>query len=181
MVNQTSSRGIWVLFAGGGTGGHLYPALRLAEGVRTLATRRDLPNPKIAFIGNQDGIEGRILPGREQFFPITVQGFHRGSIATMIYKNLKFLSKLVASYFKSRQIITQFQPDVVVGTGGYVSGPPLYAAAKLDIPTLLQEQNSLPGVTTRLLAKHADEIHVAYQETADKLDKKKRPNSQETR
>ncbi|MBS1272572.1 MAG: UDP-N-acetylglucosamine--N-acetylmuramyl-(pentapeptide) pyrophosphoryl-undecaprenol N-acetylglucosamine transferase [Candidatus Marinimicrobia bacterium] len=167
---------IRIMFAGGGTGGHLYPAMRLAEGARVFAQNRGLPDPEIAFIGNEDGLEGRMLSGKETFFAIDVQSFHRGSIATMITKNLAFLGKLLKSYVRSNAILEKFAPDIMVGTGGYVSGPPVYAAAKMEIPTLIQEQNSYPGVTTRLLAKHAQEIHVAYEEAAERLDKKKRQN-----
>ncbi|MCF7804973.1 MAG: glycosyltransferase [Candidatus Marinimicrobia bacterium] len=177
----TTDRAIRVVFAGGGTGGHLYPAIRLAEGIRVYAQNHNMPEPHIAFIGNRDGLEGRMLSGREQFYSIDVQGFHRGGLKTMIKRNLTFFGKLITSYVRSRAILERFSPDVVVGTGGYVSGPPLYAASKMDIPTLIQEQNSYPGVTTRLLAKRADEIHVAYQEAADRLGKKKRQNSSETR
>lgn len=175
MVTQKAIR---VLFAGGGTGGHLYPALRIAEGVREYARDAKTEEPVIAFVGNPNGIEGRILPQQgETFFPIEVQGFHRGSVINMVKRNLRFAGKLWRSYRRSHQILKEFQPDVVIGTGGYVSGPPLYAATRKGIPTLVQEQNSYPGITTRLLADRVDELHVAYQEAADRLGKKKRPNS----
>lgn len=175
---MVTERGVRVLFAGGGTGGHLYPALRIAQGVREHAKEEQMPEPAIAFVGSEKGLEGRILPQQgETFFPIDVQGFHRGSLSTMIKKNLRFAGKLWKSYRRSRQILKEFQPDVVVGTGGYVSGPPLYAATRQGIPTLVQEQNSFPGITTRLLAGRVDELHVAYEEASNRLAKKKRPSS----
>jgi len=174
MVEQQSP--IRIMFAGGGTGGHLYPAMRLAEGARVFAQNHALPDPLIAFIGNEQGIEGRMLADRETFYPIDVQGFHRGSLINMVTSNLAFFGKLLTSYIRSRAILRQFNPDIMVGTGGYVSGPPVYAAARMDIPTLIQEQNSYPGITTRLLAKHADEIHVAYPDAMEQLGKKKRQN-----
>ena len=164
---------IRIMFAGGGTGGHFYPALRLAEGVRQYAELHAAPEPVIAFFGNPDKIEGKSLQGKETFFPLDVQGFHRGSLGTMISKNLAFTGKLVKSYMRARKNIKEFSPDVVVGTGGYVSGPPLFAAAQRGIPTLIQEQNSYPGVTTRMLAKYANEIHVAYEDAIEYLDEQK--------
>lgn len=178
---MVTRQNIRVLFAGGGTGGHLYPALRIADGLRDYAEAKKFPTPDIAFVGSPHGLEGRILPDKgETFYPIDVQGFHRGSIITMIRRNFAFPGKLWRSIRRSRSIINEFQPDVVVGTGGYVSGPPLFAATRENIPTLIQEQNSYPGITSRLLANRVDEIHVAYPEAAERLDKKKRLNSRGT-
>lgn len=165
---------IRVLLAGGGTGGHLYPALRLAEGLRAHARHLGLPPPDIAFVGNPDGLEGRVLSGREELYPLRLQGFHRGSVVDMVKENSAFFWLLLRGYMQSRRILRYFKPDVVVGTGGYVSGPPLYAATRKKIPTLIQEQNSYPGITTRLLAGRVDEVHIHYQEAADYL-KTKRP------
>ncbi|HKJ66611.1 MAG TPA: undecaprenyldiphospho-muramoylpentapeptide beta-N-acetylglucosaminyltransferase [bacterium] len=167
---MVASGNIRVLFAGGGTGGHLYPAIRLAEGLREYARENGTADPVIAFVGNPDGLEGRILQGKETFYPIQIQGFHRGDAWTMFRRNLGFVPKLLHGYSQSRRILDAFHPDVLVGTGGYVSGPPLLAAVRRGIPTLIQEQNSFPGITTRLLAKWVDEIHVNYQEAASRLD-----------
>jgi len=171
VVTNTSIR---VLLAGGGTGGHLYPALRLAEGLRAHARHLGLPPPEIAFVGNPDGLEGRVLGGREELYPLRLQGFHRGSVLDMVKENSAFFWLLLRGYLQSLRILRYFKPDVVVGTGGYVSGPPLYAATRKNIPTLIQEQNSYPGITTRLLAGRVDEVHVHYREAADYL-KTKRP------
>ena len=170
---MTTPTPIRIMFAGGGTGGHFYPALRLAEGARQYAELHAAPEPVIAFFGNPDKIEGKALQDKETFFPLDVQGFHRGSVGTMISKNLAFTGKLLKSYLRARKNIKEFSPDVVVGTGGYVSGPPLFAAAQRGIPTLIQEQNSYPGVTSRMLAKYANEIHVAYEDAIEYLDEKK--------
>lgn len=166
---MSAPRPIRIMFAGGGTGGHFYPALRLAEGARQYAELHAAPEPVIAFFGNPDKIEGKSLQNKETFFPLDVQGFHRGSLGTMISKNLAFTGKLIKSYMRARKNIKEFSPDVVVGTGGYVSGPPVFAAAQRGIPTLIQEQNSYPGVTTRMLAKYANEIHVAYEDAIEYL------------
>jgi len=163
---MVAERALRVLLAGGGTGGHLYPALRIAEGLRKAAKEHGEPEPVIAFIGNPEGIEAEILKDKETFYPIRVSGFHRGGIFSMIKNNMGFFWKLLH--------VKTFQPDVVVGTGGYVSGPPLLAATRKGIPTVIQEQNSYPGITTRLLAKRVDEIHVSYQDAADRLDSKKK-------
>ncbi len=173
---MVAMRPMKILFAGGGTGGHLYPALRLAEGIREYAEARNMAPPEIAFLGNPDGLEGRILPGRERFYPLPVQGFHRGGILIMVRRNLGFFGKLIQSYRQSLRIFAVEQPDIVVGTGGYVSGAPLFAAALHGIPTLIQEQNSYPGVTTRILSWMVDSIHVAYQNASALLPKKKRSN-----
>jgi len=167
------TRSLRILFAGGGTGGHLIPAIRLADGCRDYAKEFEFPAPEIGFVGNAEGMEAEILlKKREKFFPVEVQGFHRGNLRTMFRKNLRFFGNLWKSYRDSREIMTRFNPDIVVGTGGYVSGPPLFAATRKKIPTLIQEQNSYPGITTRLLAARVDEIHVAYKEAATRLKKK---------
>lgn len=171
MVTQETIR---VLFAGGGTGGHLYPALRLADGLRVYAGEHGLPEPHIAFAGNPHGLEGELLPGRERFYPLPVQGFHRGGIRTLFKRNLGFPGRLISSYRLSKRMLHAERPDVVVGTGGYVSGPPLLAAALRGIPTLIQEQNSYPGITTRLLAWFTDRVHLAYREAEKRLPKKKK-------
>jgi len=167
------------MFAGGGTGGHLYPALRLADGLRDYAERHALAPPEICFLGNPCGVEGTVLPGHERFYSLPIQGFHRGRFGAMLRSNLKFPSRAVNSYRIAAKVIRREHPDVVVGTGGYVSGPPVFAAALRGIPTLIQEQNSYPGITTRLLAYLADRIHVAYEEAARMLPKKKRLYSAE--
>lgn len=143
-----------ILVAGGGTGGHVYPALAIIEALRLL-------HPvEIRYIGGQGGIETRIVPSRGIIMEtLWISGIIRG----FALKNLLFPFKLLSSLFRSYSIIRRFRPDIAVGTGGYVSGPPLYIAALLRIPVLIQEQDVYPGITTRLLARKADKICIPYQ------------------
>ena len=161
-ARQTSERFINVrplrfLFAGGGTGGHLYPAIAIAEKIKSIEPAAD-----ILFVGTKDKIEARVVPQHGfRFASIWISGFHRG----IKLRNILFPIKVVVSMFQSRSILSQFAPDVVVGTGGYVAGPVLRSAMHRHIPTLIQEQNSYPGVTTRLLAPNADEVHITFEES----------------
>jgi UDP-N-acetylglucosamine--N-acetylmuramyl-(pentapeptide) pyrophosphoryl-undecaprenol N-acetylglucosamine transferase len=142
-----------IIFAGGGTGGHVYPAIASIE---SLASRGDF---RILYVGGYDGIENRIIPPLNiSFKKIWITGFQR----YLTLRNILFPLKLVVSLWQSLFIILLFKPDVVVGTGGYVSGPVVYCAAKLGIPTLIQEQDYYPGVTTRILAKYADIICIPH-------------------
>ncbi len=144
-----------VLFAGGGTGGHLFPAIAIADEVR-----RSVPGAKILFVGTKDKIEARVVPGKGyRFETIWISGFRR----SLAPGNLVFPFRVVVSVMQAFSIISRFRPHVVVGTGGYVSGPVLFAASRKGIPTLLQEQNSYPGVTTRMLAKRASEVHITFE------------------
>lgn len=143
-----------VIFAGGGTGGHLFPAIAIADEIRRLE-----PTAEILFVGTKDKIEARVVPKHGYALrTIWISGFHR----SFRISNLLFPIKLMISTMKSISIIRAFQPDVVVGTGGYVSGPVLRAAIMLKIPTLIQEQNSYPGVTTRVLAQKVTEVHLTF-------------------
>ena len=143
-----------VVFAGGGTGGHLYPALSIAE-----AVRRRRPDADILFIGTQGKIEARVVPEHGfAFRSIDISGFVR----KLSMDTLAFPVRVAAAVRQSRAILKSFRPDVVVGTGGYVCGPPLAAGMLLGIPTLIQEQNGYPGVTTRLLAHRATEVHLTF-------------------
>ncbi|GAB4334880.1 MAG: undecaprenyldiphospho-muramoylpentapeptide beta-N-acetylglucosaminyltransferase [Calditrichia bacterium] len=142
-----------VLFAGGGTGGHIYPALATWQAVR------EMTDAEVLFIGGKSGMEKDLIPSEGlPFKSITVSGFHR----YLTPRNLLFPFKLLAALWQSRKVIKEFQPQVVIGTGGYVSGPVVYTAAKKGIPTLIEEQDSYPGITTRLLARHADVICLAH-------------------
>jgi UDP-N-acetylglucosamine--N-acetylmuramyl-(pentapeptide) pyrophosphoryl-undecaprenol N-acetylglucosamine transferase len=153
-----------VVFAGGGTGGHLYPALAIAE-----AMRRAEPDIDITFIGTKDRIEARVVPDHGYpFLAIWVSGFAR----KLSPAALLFPVKVIVSVVQSLMILRRLHPGAVVGTGGYVCGPPVYAATLLGIPTLLQEQNSYPGVTTRLLANRVHEVHIAFEATRTFLRRK---------
>ena len=144
-----------VIFAGGGTGGHLFPAIAIAEEIK-----KQVPDATILFIGTKDKIEARVVPQKGfQFETIWISGFQRG----LRIKNFIFPLKVVISLMQAYSIIKYFQPDVVIGTGGYVSGPVLRAAILARIPTLIHEQNSYPGVTTRLLAPKVNEVHLTFE------------------
>ncbi len=143
-----------VIVSGGGTGGHIFPAIAIANAVRAMN-----PEADILFVGAKGRMEMDRVP--QAGFPIVglpVAGFSR----SLTPKNLLVIYKLLLSLVKARRIIRQFKPDVVVGVGGYASGPVLKAAQRKGIPTLIQEQNSYAGVTNKLLAKRAQVICVAY-------------------
>lgn len=143
------------IVSGGGTGGHIFPALSIAEGLK-----KRFPDSEILFVGAIGKMEMEKVPAAG--FPIVglpVAGFHRGEI----WRNLLFLPKLLSSLWKARSVVRSFKPDCVIGVGGYASGPILKVATQMGIPTLLQEQNSFAGVTNRLLGKKASKICVAYQ------------------
>jgi UDP-N-acetylglucosamine--N-acetylmuramyl-(pentapeptide) pyrophosphoryl-undecaprenol N-acetylglucosamine transferase len=154
---------IRLLVAGGGTGGHLYPALAIVEHARERGVLED-----VLFVGTKSGIEARKVPERNfNIRFIWISGFRR----SLKLQNLAFPLKLIRSLWQSYRIIKQFNPGVVLGTGGYVSGPVLYIAAKLGIPTVIQEQNSYPGVTTRLLAKRVDRVHISFDSSRKHFDR----------
>lgn len=144
-----------VLISGGGTGGHIFPALSIANALR----RRD-PNIEILFVGADNRMEMERVPAAG--YPIKglpVAGFYR----TKMWRNIPVLFKLWKSMRLADKIIRDFKPDIAVGVGGYASGPVLKRAQKKGIPTLIQEQNSYAGVTNKLLAKKAGAICVAYE------------------
>lgn len=143
-----------IVFAGGGTGGHLFPGIAIAEEIN-----RSVPTAEITFIGTRHKIEARVVPQRGfRFEAIWVSGFRRRFAPENILFPVKFVVSIVQSFF----LMWTLRPDVVVGTGGYVCGPPLFVASLLGIPTLIQEQNSYPGVTTRLLASRVSEVHLSF-------------------
>ncbi len=144
-----------IIISGGGTGGHVFPAISVAN-----ALRRIDPDIEILFVGAEGRMEMEKVPAAGyKIVGLPVAGFYR----SLTPKNFVVLYKLVTSLFRARRIISEFQPDVVVGVGGYASGPVLRQAGKMGIPLLLQEQNSYAGVTNRLLAKKASVICVAYE------------------
>lgn len=143
-----------IIISGGGTGGHVFPAIAIADAIKAIEPRAD-----ILFVGAQGKIEMEKVP--KAGFPIEglwISGFQR----KLTLRNLLFPVKLIWSLLKSRQIIRRFQPQVVVGVGGYASGPLLEMAVRSGIPALIQEQNSFAGVTNKLLGKRVQKICVAY-------------------
>ncbi|HMD14069.1 MAG TPA: undecaprenyldiphospho-muramoylpentapeptide beta-N-acetylglucosaminyltransferase, partial [Bacteroidota bacterium] len=158
--------GLRAIFAGGGTGGHLFPAIAVADELKKL----DL-GAEILFVGTKDKIEARVVPQCGYAFrTIWISGFHR----SFRLGNFLFPLKVVISFMQARSIIQKFKPDVVIGTGGYVSGPVLRAAVSMKIPTLIQEQNSYPGVTTRMLADRVDELHLTFESSKKYFSQKDR-------
>lgn len=145
------------LFAGGGTGGHLFPAVAVAEKIRTI-----LPEADILFVGTKKRIEGKVVPKLGfKFKSIWIKGFSR----RISVDNLLFPLKLLVSLFQSVVINLKFRPSVAVGTGGYVAGPAIWSSSLVGAKIILIEQNSYPGVTTKLLQNYADEIHLSYEDS----------------
>ncbi len=152
------TRQLRILITGGGTGGHVFPAIAIAD-----ALKRQMPDTAFLFVGAEGKMEMERVP--QAGYPIeglNIAGFQRGFSWTSIRRNLSFPFKLFGSALKARRLVRQFRPDVVIGTGGYASGPVMRAAQQLGVPTLIQEQNSYAGVTNRLLARKAGRICVAY-------------------
>lgn len=148
-----------IIISGGGTGGHIYPAISIADEIK-----RRYPNAEILFVGARDRMEMQKVPqAGYKIEGLWITGLER----KLSLKNLSFPLKLISSLWKSRRIIKDFKPDVVIGTGGFASGPLLKMANLNKVPTLIQEQNSFPGITNRLLGKNADVICTAY----DNLDR----------
>jgi len=154
---------IKVLIAGGGTGGHLFPAIAIGDTLKSLGV-------VVKYAGSKYGIEANILPKRnEQYLLLDIRGLQRSFSASAIAKNLLFPYRFIKSYFQSKRFIKSFNPDVVVGTGGYSSGLPLLVAHHLKKKTIIQEQNSFPGITTRKLAHNAKCICTAYEDASNFL------------
>ena len=144
-----------IIVSGGGTGGHIFPAISIANAIRELR-----PNAEILFVGAEGRMEMKRVPAAGyEIVGLPVQGFDRKNP----FKNISVLWKLMKSRRMAKRIIKEFKPNVVVGVGGYASGPTLNMAAKAGIPTLIQEQNSYAGVTNKLLARGAKKICVAYE------------------
>lgn len=144
-----------VIVSGGGTGGHIFPAISIANAIRQLR-----PEAKILFVGAEGRMEMQRVPDAGyEIIGLPVAGFDR----KRLWRNVSVLIKLIRSQWKARKIIKKFKPQVAVGVGGYASGPTLKMAATMGIPTLIQEQNSYAGVTNKLLAKQAKKICVAYE------------------
>jgi UDP-N-acetylglucosamine--N-acetylmuramyl-(pentapeptide) pyrophosphoryl-undecaprenol N-acetylglucosamine transferase len=143
-----------VIISGGGTGGHIFPAISIAN-----ALRRMDPEIEILFVGAEGRMEMEKIPAAGyRIIGLPVAGLHR----SLTLENIKVLIKLLKSLRMAKRVIKEFKPDVVVGVGGYASGPVLRQAGRMGIPTLIQEQNSYAGVTNKLLAKKASAICVAY-------------------
>lgn len=143
-----------VVISGGGTGGHIYPAVAVAQGLQ-----RKLPNVEILFVGAEDRMEMEKVPkAGYKIIGLWISGFQR----SLSPKNLLFPFKVISSVIKSLNIIKEFKPDVAIGFGGYASGAMLYAATLKKLPTVIHEQNSYAGITNKILKNRVDTICVAY-------------------
>ena len=161
MMNLPTAR---IIFAGGGTGGHLFPAIAIADRVRELML--DRMHIEIIFVGTRRGIEYRLKDTLG--YPLHIINM-RGITRSLTLKNLLVPFIVLGALFKARRLIKWFRPDLVIGTGGYVCWPVLKTAASKGIPTLLQEQNSFPGVTTRQLAGRAKKIYLGFDKAKEYL------------
>ncbi|WP_299837916.1 undecaprenyldiphospho-muramoylpentapeptide beta-N-acetylglucosaminyltransferase [uncultured Tenacibaculum sp.] len=147
-------KSINVIISGGGTGGHIYPAIAIANEIKLR-----YPTARILFIGAKGKMEMEKVPNAGyEIKGLWISGIQR----KLTIKNLMFPLKLISSLWNANKIIRKFKPDIAIGTGGFASGPALMMASRKRIPTVIQEQNSYPGITNKLLSKKANKICVAY-------------------
>ena len=157
-----------ILFATGGTAGHINPALAVASYIRETH-----PESEILFVGTADHMESRLVPNAGFYFKtIKISGFRRSLSPEAIAHNIKTVSQLITSKFSTKKIIKEFKPDVVVGFGGYVSGPVLQTAVDMKIPTCIHEQNAYPGITNKTLAKEVDKVMLTVEDAKKHLEAK---------
>lgn len=148
-----------IVVSGGGTGGHIYPALALIREIH-----KENKNAEFLYIGTEAGLESSIVK-RENipFKSIHITGFKR----KLSFDNVKTIYRFVKGVSDSKKILKEFKPDVVIGTGGYVCGPVVYAAAKMKIPTIIHEQNSVPGLTNKFLSRYVNKIAICFEEARE--------------
>lgn len=158
-----------VLLAGGGTGGHINPALAIADIIKT-----KYPDSEFLFAGTPNGMEAKIVPqAGYKLETIKIAGFQRKISLENIKRNAKAAAYLVTSGKRASEIVKGFKPDIAIGTGGYVAGPIIRKAARLGIPSAIHEQNAFPGVTNKLLSKEVDHVMLTVIEALDYMDKDK--------
>jgi len=140
-----------IVVSGGGTGGHIYPALALIREIQ-----KETNDAEFLYIGTEKGLESTLVP-RENipFKPIHITGFKR----KISLENVKTIIRFLKGVNQSKRMLREFQADIVIGTGGYVCGPVVYAASKLGIPTVIHEQNSVPGLTNKFLSQDCCVLH----------------------
>ncbi len=142
-----------VIVAAGGTGGHIYPALAIIERIK-----KEDKNSKILYVGTTDRMEKDIVPARGiDFVGVEIKGLNRKNV----FSNFSVMKKFLKAIKRSKEIIKEFKPDIVIGVGGYITAPVLYAAHKLHVKTMIHEQNSIPGLSNKFLAKFVDTICVS--------------------
>ena len=151
-----------VLVSGGGTAGHINPALAIADKIKT-----EIPDAVIEYVGTPGGMENQLVPkAGYKIHGVEVKGFKR----KLTIENVDAAIKAFTSVTKAKKIIKNFKPDIVIGTGGYVSWPVVKAAAKSGVPTLIHEQNAVPGVTTKMLSKLVDKVMISFENSAEFFD-----------
>lgn len=154
-----------ILLAGGGTGGHINPAIAIAQYFMS----KDAANV-ILFAGTPTGMEAKMVKKAGfNFTPMEIMGFSRSFKSEDIKHNIVALNTALRSSATAKRIVLDFNPDIVIGTGGYVSGPVVLAAQKLGIKTVIHEQNAFPGITTKLLSKKADIVFLAVEKAKERL------------
>ncbi|RYL95483.1 undecaprenyldiphospho-muramoylpentapeptide beta-N-acetylglucosaminyltransferase [Sporolactobacillus sp. THM7-4] len=144
-----------VLFSGGGTGGHIYPAMAVINHLK-----KTNPDTEFLYVGAKNGLEKNIV-SREgiPFESLNITGFKR----KLSFENVKTVVRFLRGVSRSKKLIKDFRPDVIVGTGGYVCGPVVYAGARLGIPTIINEQNSVPGLTNKFLSRYVNKIAICLE------------------
>ncbi|MBB6694441.1 undecaprenyldiphospho-muramoylpentapeptide beta-N-acetylglucosaminyltransferase [Cohnella xylanilytica] len=143
-----------LVLTGGGTGGHIYPALAIG---REAAEKQ--PGTELLYIGTSKGLESRIVPSQGiPFESVEISGFRR----SMSMQNVRTVVRFLQAFRRSKELLRRYKPDIVVGTGGYVCGPVVFAASRLGIPTLIHEQNVVPGLTNKFLSRYASAVAVSF-------------------
>lgn len=169
LVDKRKSGKLKVLLTGGGTGGHIYPALAFADRLKEVN-----PDTEFLYIGTERGLESRVVPEHGiSFEAINIEGFKRKLNLQGIKYNFNSVKLFLSSLKASKKIIKEFEPDVVVGTGGYVCAPVCYNASKMNIPTIIHEQNSVAGITNKFLARYVDQIAICFEEAREQFGKYK--------
>ena len=162
-----------ILITGGGTGGHINPALAIGGFVKKLH-----PSWEVVYAGDPTKMEGRLIPAAGfKLYPISMSGLSRGWTLSGLKYNLKTLKASVAALKAADKILAEFRPDLVIGVGGFVSWPLVRQAQRRKIRTMIHEQNTFPGVTTKLLAKRADVVLLPNAKAGERIRARKRPLS----
>ena len=157
-----------IIFSGGGTGGHIYPIMALIE---RLKERNIVTNEDILFVGTEKGLESKIVPAAGvPFKTLKIQGFDRRHLL----KNFETIKLFLDANKQAKKILKSFKPDIVLGTGGYVSGAIVYTAAKMHIPTMIHESNSVVGLANKFLAHYVDKICYTFDDAAKQFPEKKK-------
>ncbi len=151
-----------VLVSGGGTAGHINPALAIADKIKSAS-----PNAVVEYVGTPDSMESRLVPNAGYaFHAVKVRGFKR----KLSLANVDAAVKAVTSVNHAKKILREFRPDIVIGTGGYVSWPVVKAASRMGIPTMIHEQNAVPGMTTKMLSKYVDRVLISFESSRELFD-----------